>query len=498
MTEPQVAAGDSRRWAFVGALTLLAIAVWRWIAFPGPSGGDWAQYMSHAKALVEGRPYGDIGYLFSPYAWTIGPPVYPPGLPLLLAPSLALIGEALWLPRLMMHGFLAVLLVSVVGALSGKGRTPAAIGAAIMVGAVFLLRDAPNVIGSDLGMCALVWAVLVLAKPQTWGWGRALTIGFLGAFALNFRIAAAPLVPALALWAVLHRKDVDWKPWLVIALWATTLYVVITQFGPGEQAVESAAANLAADGPVRSQWARQFDRLLGRLAAYRYAVSDAFLYPFPVAVANRVYHVVAAPLALVGLVRWARGRWSSLPVIFAAGTTAMLLILPVWVSRYAWVLIPLGSFGFLYGLDAIRVRLRPNALRTVLPAVALGVTVLAAVSTAARGTPSLVHEPEAWRAVGARLAGGSGGPDVRVASNRPRIFTWYTGIPAAGLANVQLETFRAEASRLGLTHVVLSESRTGERVMNRWRRWNRDHPDAFPLLFREGDLSVYSIPSPTP
>jgi len=57
-----------------------------------PWGDDWAQYLLHAQNLIEGRSYSDIGYLFNPDAPNVGPPSYPPGLPVLLAPVLAVFG----------------------------------------------------------------------------------------------------------------------------------------------------------------------------------------------------------------------------------------------------------------------------------------------------------------------------------------------------------------------------------------------------------------------
>jgi 4-amino-4-deoxy-L-arabinose transferase-like glycosyltransferase len=55
-------------------------------------GDDWAQYVLHAQNIVNGRAYGDTGYLFNPDNPSIGPPNYPPGLPYVLAPVIALFG----------------------------------------------------------------------------------------------------------------------------------------------------------------------------------------------------------------------------------------------------------------------------------------------------------------------------------------------------------------------------------------------------------------------
>ncbi len=53
-------------------------------------GDDYAAYLSHARNLVEGRPYGDIGYLRAPTS--INPLMYPPVYPLLIAPVYGWLG----------------------------------------------------------------------------------------------------------------------------------------------------------------------------------------------------------------------------------------------------------------------------------------------------------------------------------------------------------------------------------------------------------------------
>lgn len=57
--------------------------------------GDFAMYVMHARNLAEGKPYSDTCYVFNPGAAYLGPPAYPPGLPLLLAPVYKLAGAGL-------------------------------------------------------------------------------------------------------------------------------------------------------------------------------------------------------------------------------------------------------------------------------------------------------------------------------------------------------------------------------------------------------------------
>jgi hypothetical protein len=69
-------------------------------------GDDFAMYIHHARNIVQGVPYGVTGYIYNPHNPGIGPPVYPPGYPLLLAPIYAAAGLDLQAMRIEIVAFL--------------------------------------------------------------------------------------------------------------------------------------------------------------------------------------------------------------------------------------------------------------------------------------------------------------------------------------------------------------------------------------------------------
>lgn len=497
-TSDSSAESSFRRLAIATVVFLCGLAAWRALQFGAPYGGDWAQYMSHAKALVEGRPYDDIGYIFSPYSWLIGPPVYPPGLPILLSPSIALFGDSTVVPRILMHVLLGAFLSAVYLYFARNGDRLVALGTVALLGTSFLLRDTANIVGSDLGMCAFAWIALTTAEASDdWSLRRTAALGLLGILAISFRLAAAPLVPALVLWAVLRYRSVGLRPWIVAALWGMVLIAVIGAFGPGDQASEAAAHRLVGPGGVeQSDFSRGVSRTLDRLATYRFAVSEAFLYPFPFKPANQLYHVAALLLAIGGLWGWLRREWTRLGVVFGAGTCAMLLVLPVWASRYAWILTPFVCFGLVRALSVGFARLpRLTVLRagSLACVCALGLAGLATLDLAQARDRGLSNDAADWRALGSALGSGPDATVLRAASNRPRMLAWYTGIPATGLPNVDLNVFLEEARRLDLSIVMVSTLRSREPEFQRWLDWRRDHPSAFIPLYQVGGLEVYSI-----
>jgi len=49
-------------------------------------GGDFSMYIHHAKNIVEGREFGNTGYIYNPFYPQLGPKTYPPVFPMLLSP----------------------------------------------------------------------------------------------------------------------------------------------------------------------------------------------------------------------------------------------------------------------------------------------------------------------------------------------------------------------------------------------------------------------------
>ena len=55
-------------------------------------GDDFSMYIRHAQNIARGEPYAQTGYIYNPLNPAVGPRVYPPGFPLLLAPAVAAFG----------------------------------------------------------------------------------------------------------------------------------------------------------------------------------------------------------------------------------------------------------------------------------------------------------------------------------------------------------------------------------------------------------------------
>lgn len=512
--------GDPRvgdRWAVAAAFGgLAALAAWRALAAPDPVGGDVSQYLAHAWALVEGRPYTDTGYLYRPEAWLVGPPVQAPGLPVLLAPLLALFGRYSAAPQVLMYGLTAVFLAFSYARLRLDEPVVAAAAATLMAGAALLLLDVPLRVGSDLPYMVLVWIAIWLAdRPRSGRPGpspaeegdraaagrsapfgvRWLGVSLAGCGALTMRLAALPLASAAALWSLLGDMDRGRRlAWLGTgALWGATFAILFLGFDvgrtPGSDLVPGAAASpepLAESGS-RSGVAALLWQLRHNAIQYGSAIREAFLYPLPGRIPNHAYHVVALVLSAVGALAWLWRARQSLLFAFVVSTAAFLAVAPVATGRYLWVLYPVIALGFVRGLRALLRRYGAHAAgRWTYALVALLVAGAGLRVAASPPDPDRIAEPQrvlwAWAAQAIREDAGPGA--ARVVSNRPRHLAWYADLPAAHA--VPGDT--ASAAVRDATHAVFDR-----------RAWRDDwRPGADPLepvagwtlLERRGPLTV--------
>src|ERR1700691_4453743 len=74
-------------------------------------GDDFSLYIQHAKNIVEGRPYGDTGYIYNPSLPVLSPRTYPPVFPLLLAPVYGFCGLNLTAMKVLVVVLLAAFLL---------------------------------------------------------------------------------------------------------------------------------------------------------------------------------------------------------------------------------------------------------------------------------------------------------------------------------------------------------------------------------------------------
>ncbi|HEX7123260.1 MAG TPA: hypothetical protein VF178_12865 [Gemmatimonadaceae bacterium] len=494
IAEPHFRVSPAVLRACVSVATALApvslLLVWHWHLLPPISATDYAQYILHAKALVEGRPYTDTGYLFTQFAPFIGPRALPPGLPLTLAPFVAIGGVNSPLLRLVPIASQLALLI-VVWRYFSRSHSPAAgWAAAAMTGVSLEAGYTSTAPISEPGFCALLWGLLLVVDgaQDRWGARRAVAVTLLGFGAMAYRVAGVALVPAVGLWALLHWRRVG--PWAFapVVAWCTAAGAVVL------------AGSLRLVGPADMN-ALTFDilwrRLISRSETYKLAVFESHLYPFASDAANDVYHLVTALLMVVGTVVFLRSRWRSLLSLFALSYMAMLLAVPVADGRYLWPLFPLSAALLAMGARAVIGWARP-APAAFAERGAIAVVAVATLATCVRliqrpEPPSLLGRPDVV-ALFEHIGSQADVTSHRYVFVNPRVLSLETGAKAMGLfAAPSEEIALRELEEQGITHVVLGSLGIDERQNRFLSALVAGQPARFRLEYTSGPFQVYRV-----
>ena len=135
--------------------------------------GDHAQYLAHAKAIVEGRPYTDIGYIYHPAAPMLAPRAYAAGTP---PHARADRRAGCWvdspLNQLLMLVSVFGLCVARVSTASVRPRAVAGCACCGFTAVALEARMGTIVPLSDPGFCALLWGIIFVVDAPVWTWQR--------------------------------------------------------------------------------------------------------------------------------------------------------------------------------------------------------------------------------------------------------------------------------------------------------------------------------------
>ena len=480
----------------LGALPFLLLAAWHWPHGPRADFGDYAQYLLHADALLKGRPYGDIGYIYTRWAPFIGPPIEPPGLPAALVPLLALTRAAPESP--LYKGFMVLCVLGFLGAtgayLARFGSKQIVIATLFVVGLWIETGYATTAPQPDVIFAALVWVMfLVVDRPGEWTWKHVILISILGLLAVAFRLAALPLLPAVMLYSLLRRRTVGPLALAPMLVWCLCGTIAVA-------ALPNAAtyARFLPRDPVR---------LVGTFAhnafEYPFLVLNLFLFPLPWNLGDDVYHVFICSVAVLGAVVWIPRMRHSFPLVFTVVYLGMLFVMPIRHERYLMPLAPMAVFFAMAGLATVArwlARLTHHELDDTRAArVPLGIAGLIVAVTLVREVsaprPAALLDAPGAREVFQRLAAAHDTGVVRAVFINPRVLTWHTGVPAMGFFTAPGDSAIAEFRAKRITHVVL-----GDFNIDPWRSRSMAsavsaHSRAFHHLFTAGVFTVYAFDS---
>lgn len=459
----------------------------------GPAFGadDHGQYLLHAKALVEGRPYTDIGFIHTRYSTLVAPIAEPPGLPLLLAGMFEVAGQRSGAVRIILFAFFVLLGTFVYRYF----RTMASVGSAALVTAWTLTAlarsHALDTVLADLPFCAALWMCFFLADSAlVRGSRRLVLLGAAGAAAFAFRMAALPLLPAAAS-ALLLRDREERRGFLTLGI-VWTLAAGAVMFGlPAAEALGSETLRTPAVA---------WRDLLFNLQAMIWGAREGIPLSFDNASLSLSLHAVVLGIALVGAVAGLRAHHRRFAWIAAIWYLVMLAALPTRSSRYMWALYPLLAFSFIEGVRWIANAAGLRRVRGAMPAYAAALALIVAgltrdVLAPTPPTYTLVKDVTTLRAALARED--TGVRRLRVVVFAPRVMAWEDGhvtmAPFAAASDEMLRVMHAFA----ITHVVLGDAGTHVAGTAAVERLVTERPTVFREVFRNASFRVMEIQKPT-
>jgi hypothetical protein len=418
-------------------------------------------------------------------------------LPLALVPLLAVTNAARESPLYKIFMILSVLaFLAAAGAyLARYGTRPLVLAALALTGLWVETVYATTAIQPDVLFAALVWLViLIVDRPGEWTWGRAALIATLGLAALSLRVAGLPLLPAVALYALVYRRKVGKLAVVPVLVWCLC----------GAAAIALSPSSITYTELLPRDPVAIARTVVANARAYPFLALNLFLYPFPwYWWGNDVYHMLICGFALIGAIRWLPSLRNSLFVAFAVCYLGMLFVMPIRHARYLMPLAPVGLFCAGLGIAmvvawAARITRRPlsdpRAARVSLGAVTTVVAATLVNEMTSPRRPGMTDAPGA-RELFARLSASQDSGTVRAVFINPRVLTWHTGVPAMGFfhapANITIAEFRAKQ----ITHVVL-----GDFNLDPWRSASMStavaaYPRAFRRLYQAGVFTVYAFDS---
>ncbi|MFN8570926.1 MAG: hypothetical protein U0132_02645 [Gemmatimonadaceae bacterium] len=477
-------------WVWWVALVPFALALlhhWTWP--PADEAGDYAQYLLHAKALVELRPYIATGYIFHPAAWVVGPPTYPPGLPLTLAPLVAVGGvHSPLIPLLMPLSLLLFAWCAYRHLTMYVPRWP--VGAAIAMTLLAIEGSGyTRVPISDPGFCALVWGCLWAADTRTdWRWRQVAMVTVLGFGAMGYRIAGLALVPALMLHALLTWPNHRGRAFIPAAIWAAA-GVVVLSLGGGAGATPS--INSLGELPNWIVFAAQL---------YKGGFFDIELHPVSSNLASDLYHLVASMVAVVGVAGMFWRMRTTLLAAFGAAYAIMLVAVPVAEPRYLWPFFPVIAAGLVWGAQGIARWLIARRAQTTQGgrrvSLAVGVVVTAVMLGALwqqwrQPAPHTRLASTSAASLFAWLREQQGRTPMRVVYENPRVVTLESGVPAMGDVARSPNGHLAAYREMGITHLIVDRDGGGDCLQRIANHLPISHPDQFALAYENAAFRVY-------
>ena len=422
--QPQTAAPSVRpisHWLVLVVIILCTLLISLWNLRAGHSwGDDFASYILQAKNIADGQPHRPTGYLFNPAVPHIGPPLYPPMVPLILAVTYRFAGLDLQAMKLTLMAVFLISLVPLYFLMDLYLRSPLASGIAVLCFAVNpVIVGMHSAIASDLVFLTFVFGFLYTvhrAYSQDERPPRALKLavlcGFLIYGAYATRSAGAVLFLVLPATDLLRYRRLSRFTWG--ALLTAIGLVVLQSAWYDSSRQETGILSLFSLSP-----AHLLESGRGYLSNTRVFLAIGWR---PASLCG--YAFVLA-MAAVGVFYWAR-RAPLVLWIFTAGYAAMILLYEANPVRYIIPLLPVLVLMVAGGAAWLTERFPKARVWLMLGLAALGTVYAVALIRADRSPVREGLFDERFTGI-ARYIKENSPPDAVIVFRKPRLMALMTG-----------------------------------------------------------------------
>jgi hypothetical protein len=471
--------GHRSTWSAAGVIALVALFYALTMRTGLPWADDYALYYAHARNLVTGQPYANTGYIYNPFQPELGPAVYPPFFPLVLAPVVAFVG---WNPSLLKIPGVLLFLASLwymFTCLRQRIPCPYAVAAVAFMGFnpyLWLLKDVPTSDTAFLFLVFFTFLCISAAERRGWPWKHSAAVGTLLYLCFACRAAGIVLGPSLFLAEIAKRRRRP-RPGIWLSL------------GIGFVGMALQMALLPGEGSYADQEHLDIPLMARHTVDYAWWVRKMLF-----ALSGPGGSIVLCLLLVTGLIGYWIAIRRSITILEIFGPAYLALVL-LWTSDPdGRLLLPIVPLWFLYVSIAV-LRLREIRKPRLAGAVAGALASLFLCSYASyfAGAPygPITDGPADKGFVSAcHFLVAQTRPETAVLFRRPRLLAVLTGRKSS-IYPFAADRIVSYATKIGATYVVTGEPFAEDRKILIPAVTSR--PDLFQAVFRSGGFAVYRL-----
>jgi hypothetical protein len=458
-------------------------------------GGDFAQYIHQAINIAHGVDMMDTGYIYSRYTPSLGPRAYPPGFPLLLAPTYAIFGFDMWAFQVQMILMQLMALIVIYLLYRQEVALPTALILVLMMGLSPYLISYKREIMSDvpfmlISLSFVLWVKHVYKRQHFDHWTILVAALLASAGCLIRTVGFATLAALLISDLVRRRRPTRFTLWTIgctVALVGGSRLLL----GGGEGSYLDQLTNYF---PLII-WQNVGHYLVHCMKGF-WAGPSLTLGEF----AAPILWLTAVPLIIYGFIQraWRSSLFMELFFLFHLG------IILVWPStqelRFLYPILPLfllyAGIGFEGIVAQIGQRANLRAVRALTMVFAVGIVVIYTVRT------SKVIVAEGPVADGPYTPAATGlfqfvredtAPEAIFVFRKPRVLSLYTQRSASAFPNNQpMPLAIAYLEEITADYVIIEDER-GHLHDAALVALVETCPDSFERVFDNGLFRVYHI-----